>query len=61
MSDFQTALEGLTLNELTRAYARQCDSMQDMSKVVFSYNRTYHLSRLIIMDNEIRKRESDEN
>ena len=59
--DFQTSLERLTLDELTRAYARQCDNMQDMSKVVSSFNRRYHFRRLTIINNEIGKREANEN
>ena len=61
MSDFQTALEGLTLNELYRVYANTVDVMQGMSKVYPSEVRTFLLSKLTIINNEIRKRESDEN
>ena len=61
MSDFQKSLEGLTLNELYRVYANTVDVMQGMSKVYPSEVRTFLLSKLTIINNEIRKRESDEN
>jgi hypothetical protein len=58
MSDFQEALKGLTLNELYRVYVNTLDGMQGMSKVYFKDDREYLLSRLIIINNEIREREN---
>jgi len=58
MSDFQEVLKGLTINELHRAYAGNVDVMQGMSKIYFKDDREYLLSRLIIINNEIREREN---
>ena len=58
MSDFTEALKGLTLNELYRVYASNLDSMQGMGNIYYSEERTYKLSRLIIINNAIREREN---
>ena len=58
MSDFTKALKKLTLNELYRVYANTVDAMQGMIKVYISDDRIHLLSRLIIINNEIREREN---
>ncbi len=49
-------LKQLTLNELYRVYANEVDAMQGMSKTVHSDERILSLSKLIIINNEIRER-----
>ena len=59
--EFIENLKKLTLNELYRVYANEVDSMQGMSKVVYSDDRTLSLSKLILINNEIRERENEGN
>ena len=59
--EFTESLKQLTLNELYRVYANEVDSMQGMSKVVYSDDRTLSLSKLILINNEIRERENEGN
>jgi hypothetical protein len=54
-------LKQLTLNELYRVYANEVDAMQGMSNIVFSEGRTLSLSKLILINNEIRERENESN
>ena len=54
-------LKQLTLNELYRVYANEVDAMQGMSKIVYSDVRTLSLSKLILINNEIRERENEDN
>lgn len=57
MSDFTKALKAMTLNELYRVYANTVDAMQGMTATIRPDDRTYNLSRLIIINNEIRERD----
>ena len=57
MSDYAENLKGLTINELLRAYASQCDAMQGLAQAIHSSTRQLHLSKLILINNEIRERE----
>ncbi len=57
MSEYSEALKRLTLNELYRVYAMECDAMQGMSKIVYTDERNLRLSKLIIINNEIKERE----
>lgn len=57
MSDYVDGLTQLTLNELYRAYASECDAMQGMAATINSDDRTLRLSKLILINNEIRERE----
>ena len=59
--EFIESLKKLTLNELYRVYANEVDAMQGMSKVVYSDDRTLSLSKLILINNEIRERENEGN
>lgn len=54
-------LKQLTLNELYRVYANEVDAMQGMSKIVYSDDRNLSLSKLILINNEIRERENESN
>lgn len=57
MSEFTETIKGLTLNELYKVYAGNLDVMQGISKIAHSYDRTYLLNRLILINNEIQERE----
>ena len=57
MSDYANKLKSLTINELLRAYASQCDAMQGMSQAVFTEDRELQLSKLILINAEIIERE----
>jgi len=57
MIDYTGNLKKLTRNELLREYACVCDAMQGMANVMDSDARQLSLSKLIIINNEIRERE----
>ena len=51
-------LKPLTLNELYKAYASIVDSAQGMAHTINAEDRKLALSKLIIINNEIREREA---
>ena len=56
---FSDLLTTLTLNELYKTYASIVDSMQGMAHVINAEDRKLALSKLIIINNEIREREAE--
>ena len=57
MSDYTAALKAMTLNELYKEFANTVDAMQGMASTIRPDDRTHNLSKLIIINNEIRERD----
>ena len=55
---FSDLLTTLTLNELYKTYASIVDSAQGMAHTINAEDRKLALSKLIIINNEIREREA---
>jgi len=57
MSNYTDALEKMSLNELYREFANTVDAMQGMTATIRPDDRTHNLSKLIVINNEIRERD----